>query len=189
MPVVKNPPANARDIRDAGSIPGFGRTPGLEWRRKRQPTSVFFPGKFHGQRSLMGYSPWGCKELDMTEEQSTHTHMCSYKWIKPQMTNTSKKHWQALFTIAKRWKQSTCSSMDELINKTWYVHTVEQCVHACVLSCVHHVPLSMGFSRQEYWSGLPFPPPGDLLGLEVEPTSPALAGRFFPTKPPEKPPQ
>ena len=42
-------------------------------------------------------------------------------------------------------------------------------------SCVHHVPLSMGFSRQEYWSGLPFPPPGDLLGLEVKPTSPALA--------------
>ena len=40
------------------------------WRRKWQPTPVFLPGKFHGQRSLVGYSPWGCKELDMTE----HTH-------------------------------------------------------------------------------------------------------------------
>ena len=43
-------------------------------------------------------------------------------------------------------------------------------------------PLSMGFSRQEYWSGLPFPSPGDLPDPEIEPESPvppALAGRFF----------
>ena len=37
------------------------------WRRKCQPAPVFLPGKFYGQRSLEGYSPWGCKELDMTE--------------------------------------------------------------------------------------------------------------------------
>ena len=51
-------------------------------------------------------------------------------------------------------------------------------------------PLSMGFSRQEYWSGLPFPPPGDLPkpGLDPRPLmSPALAGRFFTTEPPRKP--
>ena len=45
-------------------------------------------------------------------------------------------------------------------------------------------PLSMGFSRQEYWSGLPFPPPGDLPDPGIEPAtfmSPALAGRFFTT--------
>ena len=42
-------------------------------------------------------------------------------------------------------------------------------------------PLSMGFSRQEYWSGLPFPPPGHLPDPEIEPASPALAGRFFTT--------
>ena len=43
-------------------------------------------------------------------------------------------------------------------------------------------PLSMGFSRQEYWSGLPCPPPGDLLNPGIEPVSsiyPALAGEFF----------
>ena len=39
----------------------------LPWRRKWQPTPVFLPGKSHGQRSLMGYSPWGCKESDTTE--------------------------------------------------------------------------------------------------------------------------
>ena len=57
--MVKNPPVNAGDV---GSIPGPGRCP----RRKWQPTPVFLPGKFHGQRSLVGYSPWGFKELDMT---------------------------------------------------------------------------------------------------------------------------
>ena len=49
------------------------------------------------------------------------------------------------------------------------------------------VPLSMGFPRQEYWSGLPFPSPGDLPGLGIKPTSPALAGEFFTTEQPGKP--
>ena len=39
----------------------------MPWRRAWQPTSVFLPGKFHGQRSLVGYSPWGLKESDTTE--------------------------------------------------------------------------------------------------------------------------
>ena len=43
----------------------------------------------------------------------------------------------------------------------------------------HQAPLSMGFSRQEYWSGLPFPSSGDLPDPGMEPTSPALAGGFF----------
>ena len=38
------------------------------WRREWQSTPVFLPGKSHGQRSLVGYSPWGRKELDMTEQ-------------------------------------------------------------------------------------------------------------------------
>ena len=39
----------------------------IPWRRKWQPTPVFLPGKSHRQRSLVGYSPWGHKELDTTE--------------------------------------------------------------------------------------------------------------------------
>ena len=49
------------------------------------------------------------------------------------------------------------------------------------------VPLSMGFSRQEYWSGLPFPPPGDLPDPGIGLASPALAGRFLTIEPPGKP--
>ena len=52
MLVVKNPPANAGDTREEGSIPQSGRPP---WRRKWQPTPVFLPGESHGQRGLVGY--------------------------------------------------------------------------------------------------------------------------------------
>ena len=48
-------------------------------------------------------------------------------------------------------------------------------------------PLSMGFSRQEYWSGLPSPPPGDLPNPVIEPTSPTLQADSLPSEPPGKP--
>ena len=56
--------------------------------------------------------------------------------------------------------------------------------HAFHISAALQAPLSMGFSRQEYWTGLPCPPPGDLPNTGIKPrslTSPALAGRFFTT--------
>ena len=55
--VVKNPPADAGDIRDPGSIPGFRRSPGGE----HGNPPIFLPGDSHGQRNLVGYSPWGCR--------------------------------------------------------------------------------------------------------------------------------
>ena len=58
---VKNLPANARDIRDVGSIPGPGRSPG------GGHGNALLPGESHGQKSLAGYSPQGHKESDMTE--------------------------------------------------------------------------------------------------------------------------
>ena len=45
----------------------------IPWRRKWQPTPVSLPGESHGQRSLVDYSPWGCKESKMTDQLSTHT--------------------------------------------------------------------------------------------------------------------
>ena len=48
-------------------------------------------------------------------------------------------------------------------------------------------PLSMGFPKQVYWSGLPFPSPGDLPNSGIEPESPALTGGFFTTEPPGSP--
>ena len=57
---VKNPPVNAGDTRDTGSIPGLGRFP---WRRAWQTTPVFLPRESHGRRSLAGYRPWSCKRV------------------------------------------------------------------------------------------------------------------------------
>ena len=50
-----------------------------------------------------------------------------------------------------------------------------------------HAPLSMGSPGQEHWSGLPFPPPGDLPDPGIKPMSPELTGRFFIIEPPGKP--
>ena len=73
-------------------------------------------------------------------------------------------------------------------------------VHACILSrfsrvqlfatpwtVAHQAPLSMGFSTQEYWSGLPCPPPRDLPDPGFEPGSPALQADCLPSEPPGKP--
>ena len=64
--MVKNLPTMGRP----GFDPWVGKIP---WRRKWQPTPVFLPGEFHGQRSMVGYSPWGHNESDTTEWLTTHT--------------------------------------------------------------------------------------------------------------------
>ena len=65
--VVKNLSAQAGDT---GSV-GSGIFP---WRREWQPTPVFLPGESHGQRSLAGYSPWGCRESDMAERLNNNSY-------------------------------------------------------------------------------------------------------------------
>ena len=69
--VVENPPANVGNIKRCGFNPWLGKIP---WRRAWQPTPVFLPGEFHGQRRLAAYSPLGHKELDTTEATE---HACS----------------------------------------------------------------------------------------------------------------
>ena len=57
---VKNLPA----MQETWVSPWIGKIP---WRREWLPSPEFLPGEFHGQRRLVGYSPWGCKELNTTE--------------------------------------------------------------------------------------------------------------------------
>ena len=72
----------------------------------------------------------------------------------------------------------------------YFVVTVESLSHVQLFvtpwTIAHQSSLSMGFPRQEYLSGLPFNPPGDLPNPGFELTSPALAGGFFTTEPPGK---
>ena len=68
---IKNPSASETNIMRLRFDPWVEQTP---WRREWQPTPVFLPGEFHAQRSLVGYSSWGHKELDTTQ-QLTHIHI------------------------------------------------------------------------------------------------------------------
>ena len=109
FPVVKNLPANAGDARDTGS----GRFP---WRRKWQPNPVFLPGKFHGQRSLAGYNPWGCKDSNRNEQLSTRRAKkteagLSLLQLLPFCQNLSMPHFFWLTNATNR----TCSLIFQLL--------------------------------------------------------------------------
>ena len=69
--VVNLPPANAEAARDAGSIPGLGKSPGEGHGSPFQYSCLENP---HGKRSLGSYNPWGHKESDMTEQLNTAQH-------------------------------------------------------------------------------------------------------------------
>ena len=73
--VVKNQPTNAGNVKRQEFYAWVGK---ISWRRAWQPIPVFLPGESHGQRSLVGGSPWGHKESDTTEVTScAHTHVLS----------------------------------------------------------------------------------------------------------------
>ena len=84
--------------------------------------------------------------------------------------NPTIRLWFLLFIF----KPSTCACMISYFSRARLSVTPR--------TVAHQAPLSMGFSRQEYWRGLPSPPPGDLLDSGIEPESlmsPALAGKCF----------
>ena len=67
------------------------------------------------------------------------------------------------------------------------VLVVQSCPTLChPMDCSHQSPLSMGFSRQEYWSGLPFPSPGDIPDPGIKLKSPALQADSLSSEPPRK---
>ena len=107
-------------------------------------------------------------------ERLTRKDICSFMFI------------AALFTITKTGSLPRYPSMDEWIRNHAFMLSHFSCVWLFVIlwSRVCQAPLSMGFSRQEYWSGLPSPPPGGLPDPEIEHVSlmsPVLAGVFFTT--------
>ena len=128
-------------------------------------------------------------------KHKVHKHL-SYKMIAKQTQAFWKLHpLVGMMGTLDSWekKQTTNESLfynrNELCSCVYYLATY---YYAQSLSCiqlfatsrtvVHQVPLSMEFSKQEYWSGLPFPTPGDLSNPGIEPmspASPALAGRFI----------
>ena len=127
---------------------------------------------------------------------AAHTHV----WPQGAIKSTLLRNWNRLQPSALIWTRGwtgpgTCSAAPWMLD---YCHPVLFCcLVAQLLSCVQlfltpwtvarQAPLSMELSRQKYWSGLPFPLPGDLPNPGIKLVSPALAGRFFTTEPPGRP--
>ena len=138
------------------------------------PTPVLLPGKSYGRRSLVGCRPWGCEESDTTERLHFHFSLscigegngnplqCSCL----ENPREGGAWWAAVYGVAQsrtRLKRFSSSSR---------ASTVIPFMDMCMLShpvmsdslrshglVAREAPPSMGFSRQEYWSGLPFPSP------------------------------
>ena len=123
----------------------------ISWRRAWKLTLVFLPEKSHGQRNLMGYSPQGRKESDTTE---VTWHTCIFIYTNRKKSNHSPKCLIYIHPHVFSWVcvSVLCSVMSDSVIP-WIV--------------THQASLSMGFPRQEYWSGFPLPPPGYLSDLGI----------------------
>ena len=108
----------------------------IPWRRTWQPTPVFLPEKSHGQRSLETYSPWSCKESDTTEWLSTLTVYSINMSGAPRIGIKLRLLVGACVIVGGGLVAKLCPTLAT----PWTI--------AC------QAPLSMGFSRQEYWNGL-----------------------------------
>ena len=85
--------------------------------------------------------------------------------------------------LARAWAPRSTLSTEPLV----LVPDNQLCLTVTAWTAAHQAPLSMGFSRQEYWSGVPFTSPGDLPNPEIQAGSPALQADSLPSEPPEKP--
>ena len=92
---------------------------------------------------------------------------------------------KSLLKTNAQWQVELLRNRRALMNKIACMSVMSE-FFLTLWTVAHHAPLSMGFFRQEYWGGLPFPPPGDLPDQGIKPASPALAGKFFTTEPPGK---
>ena len=87
----------------------------IPWRTAWKPTPVLLPGESNGQRSLVGYSPWGLKEWDTTEHACTHTHTCTPLFPHFLFLTDSSKFTKCLPCA----RTGPCSSEAAMMNGTW----------------------------------------------------------------------
>ena len=155
IPLQLSSKESACQHRRCGFNPWVGKIP---WRRKWQSTPVFFPGKSHRQKSLVGYIHGVSRvghELSTKQQQK---QFCVKDFFKMKYVKSPQRS----------------ALTDEYLQLILYVFShsvVSDSAAPWTVAC--QAPLSMGFFQQDCWSGLPFPPPGNLPNLGIEPKSPA----------------
>ena len=175
-------------------------------RRQWHPTPVLLPGKSHGQRSLVGCSPWGRWELGTTERLHFHFPLscigegngnplqCSCL----ENPRDEGAWWAAVCGVAQsqtRLKLLSSSSSSFIVCRFFTDLASKEAfgIYCCcclidklslqpLVLVAFQAPLSMGFPRQEYWSGLLFPSPRDLPDPGIRPRSPALQADSLPSE-------
>ena len=166
------------------------------------PHSSILAGKSHGQRNLAGCSPWGHKESDTTEHlhfSINACYLCLLVWLLLHIILLNSQHscnksaksyhyvhrWEVRLRETK-WFPKVIQPNESWVGilfQSWCTQTlkwseVKSLSHirlfATPWTAACQAPLSMEFSRQEYWSGLPLPSPGDLPNPGIEPGFPTL---------------
>ena len=160
--VVKNLPANAGDIRDLGSIPGLGGSPGGG---HGKPTLVFLPEESQGQRSLAGYSQRVAKSRTRLKQLGTHGPLCCC-WVAAVVSNSVRPHRRQPTRLPvpgilqARTLERVAISFSNAWKEKGKVKSLSRVrLFATPWTVAHQALLSMGFSRQESWSGVPWPSP------------------------------
>ena len=131
------------------------------------------------------------------EKNTPRKHFFSHYFVLKQRWEINYKISTAPINVLPGWETKSQPSKIILFFKIVEISYYKlSCYHLVAKSCptlfatqwivAHQAPFYMGFPRQEYGSGLPFPSPGDLYDPEIEPTPPALASWFFTTEPPGK---
>ena len=124
----------------------------------------------------MGYAPWGCEGSDTTEATFTFSYLPAFRDCPAQNSNS---------TPSTPWSSSPALLVYTYLLLLWLLSCVP--LFETLQTVARQVPLSIGFFRQEYWSGVLFPSPGDLPHPGTNPRSPALQADALPSEPPEKP--
>ena len=175
--MVKNLPANGVNIRDTSLIPGLEDPPE--------------EGMAIHSSILAWWISW-TEECGRVQLYRVAKHWTQLKWLS---THTFSPWYDPVcLSVSRIWHLWLTEVMVYMSLHTYYMYILymlfaQLCLTLFVTpwTVAHLAPLSMKFSRQEYWSGLPFPSPGDPHNPWIEPKSPALQADSFLSEPPEKP--
>ena len=123
----------------------------VSWRRKWQPSPGFLPGKSHGQRSLVGYRPWGCKELDTTEQ--LHFQFSSVQFSRSVVSDSLRPH-ESQHTRPPC-PSSTPGVHSNLRPSSWWCHPAISSSVVPFSSCPQSLPASQSFPMSQLfaWGG------------------------------------